>query len=603
MIVADYMFETLASRGVRDVFTVAGGGIMFLLDALGRNPDITYWANGHEQACAIAAESYARVTGDLGVCLVTSGPGATNALSAIPGAYVDSVPVLVISGQVRTGLIADYAKHRQIGPQEINVIDMVAPVTKYAKTVMHAADIPAELARAVRIATSGRPGPVWLQIPLDIQSAELDPEWIAAAAHAPVPDALEPGSNDPASIAHVADLLRSARRPVVVTGNGIHIAHAEAEFVRFVEHVGCPVVATMGGMDLLPEDHPQYLGRFGPTGQRRANFTLQNADLLLCLGASMAVKDVGFDTSGFAPRARRVMVNIEAEEMRKPHFIADDAVLADVKWFMDRFVAEVPAYDAAFDPRWLEAVATWKRDYPIVTDDYYENPGYVNTYVLAAEIGRACEPGEVVLTGNASDAVSIHHSFAVKPGQRVITNYGYGAMGWDLPAAVGACVASGGGRTVLVTGDGSIQLNIQELLTIGHNCLNVKVFVLNNGGYETIRATQTNFFEGRFYGCHADSGLANPRFEALAEAYGLRYKLLATNDDLTDGIAEVMSSDGPWLVEANIDFLQEKKPKTVSRRLEDGTMVSPSLDDQYPFLSREEHARVMGLFSSEESAG
>lgn len=595
MIVADYMFENLASRGVRDVFTVAGGGIMFLLDALGRNPDITYWANGHEQACAIAAESYARVTGELGVCLVTSGPGATNALSAIPGAYVDSVPVLVISGQVRTGLIADYSKHRQIGPQEINVLDMAKPVTKYAKTVMHAADIPAEIERAINIATTGRPGPVWLQIPLDVQSAELDPEWLEGIKHV-VPAGLEPGTNDPASIGVVEALLKGARRPVIVTGNGIHMAHAEEEFVRFVEFVGCPVVATMGGMDLLPEDHPQYLGRFGPTGQRRANFTLQNADMLLCLGASMAVKDVGFDTKGFAPRAKRVMVNIEAEEMRKPHFVADVEVLADARWFMQRFIDEVKPGSFGFDPRWAEAVAAWKRDYPIVTPDYFEDPDHVNTYVLAAAIGEAAEPGEVVLTGNASDAVSIHHSFAVKPGQRVITNYGYGAMGWDLPAAVGACVANDNRRTILVTGDGSIQLNIQELLTIGHNCLNVKVFVLNNGGYETIRATQTNFFEGRFYGCHADSGLANPDFEALAKAYGLRYKLLATNADVEAGVAEVMAEDGPWLVEANISFLQEKKPKTVSRRLEDGTMVSPSLDDQYPFLPREEHAAIMGMF-------
>ncbi|MRS12088.1 MAG: thiamine pyrophosphate-binding protein [Actinobacteria bacterium] len=599
MMVADFVFDDLASRGVRDVFTVAGGGIMFLLDALGRHPNVTYWACGHEQACAIAAESYARVTGGIGVCLVTSGPGATNALSAIPGAYVDSVPVLVISGQVRTNLIADYTKHRQIGPQEINIIEMAEPVTKYAKTVYDPAEVPGEIEKAIAIATSGRPGPVWLNIPLDVQSAQLPAGTTAPEAAV---SGLEPGSNDPASIDEVATLLREAKRPVIVTGNGIHIAHAEDAFVRFVRHVGCPVVATMGGMDLLAEDDAQYLGRFGPTGQRRANFTLQSADLLLCLGASMAVKDVGFDTSGFAPRARRVMVNIEAEEMRKPHFVADTAVLADVKWFMERFVAEVPTGSFAFDERWLPAVAKWKRDYPIVTDDYYEDPEHVNTYVLAAEIAKVAEEGEVVLTGNASDAVSMHHSFAVKPHQRVITNYGFGAMGWDLPAAVGAAVAQQGGRVLLVTGDGSIQLNIQELLTIGHNCLNVKVFVLNNGGYETIRATQTNFFEGRFYGCHAESGLANPRFDALAEAYGLRYKLLSNNADVEAGVAEVMAEEGPWLVEANISFLQEKKPKTVSRRLEDGTMVSPSLDDQYPFLPREEHAVVMGLFADEDSA-
>jgi acetolactate synthase-1/2/3 large subunit len=415
VIVADYVIEALAARGVRDVFTVSGGGIMFLLDALGRHPDVTYWCNVHEQGCAIAAESYARVTGDIGVCLVTSGPGSTNALSAIAGAWVDSVPVVVISGQVRTGLIADYSKHRQIGPQEIDIIRMASPATKYAKTVMRPEDVPAELERAIRTATAGRPGPVWLNIPLDVQAAEVDEALVAAAAAAAPGPAPDPAMNRPESVAEVARLLRGSKRPVIVCGDGIHLAHAEAAFGRFVDRVGCPVVATMGGMDLLPEEHPLYLGRFGPTGQRRANFTLQNADLLLCLGASMAVTAVGFDTSGFAPRAKRVMVNIEADEMRKPHFVADHAVLADVKWFMERFVDEVASGDIDLDERWIDAVTRWKRDYPIVTADYLEDEEHVSSYVLASELSKVMGPGEVVLTGNATDAVSVHHSFAVKP--------------------------------------------------------------------------------------------------------------------------------------------------------------------------------------------
>jgi acetolactate synthase-1/2/3 large subunit len=600
VIVADYVIDALAAHGVRDVFTVSGGGIMFLLDALGRHAGVKYWCNVHEQGCAISAEAYARVTGEIGVCLVTSGPGSTNALSAIAGAWVDSVPVVVISGQVRTGLIADYSKHRQIGPQEIDIVSMAAPVTKYAKTVMRPEDVPAELERAIRTATAGRPGPVWLNIPLDVQAADVDEALVAAAvaSSVPVPD---PAMNRPESVAEVADLLRGSKRPVIVCGDGIHLAHAETAFEQFVERVGCPVVATMGGMDLLPEAHPLYLGRFGPTGQRRANFTLQNADILLCLGASMAVTAVGFDTSGFAPNAKRVMVNIEAEEMRKPHFVADHAVLADVKWFMERFVDDVPAGGIAFDERWIEAVSRWKRDYPIVTSDYFDDKEHVSSYVLASELSKAMGPGEVVLTGNATDAVAIHHSFSVKPGQRVITNYGFGAMGWDLPAAVGACIARSGARTVLVTGDGSFQLNVQELLTIGHNRLNVKVFVLDNGGFETIRATQTAFFEGRFVGCHVESGVSNPRFDALAEAYGFRYRLFGTNADLAEGLATVMSDDSPWLCEVNTSFTQEKRPKIVSRRREDGTFESCPLDDQYPHLPAEERRAVMSLFADEES--
>jgi len=600
VIVADYIFESLADRGVKDVFTVSGGGIMYLLDALGRNPDIDYWCNYHEQACAIAAESYARIQGDIGVCLVTTGPGSANALSAITGAWLDSVPVVVISGQVRTGLIADYSKHRQIGPQEINIIDMARPVTKYAKTIMNGHDVPAELEAAIAAATSGRPGPVWLNIPLDVQAVEIDPRPEQARRGTSSQSAI-PGLNRPAGVRDVLSLLIGSQRPLVVAGNGIHAAAVEEVFERFVTALGCPVVTTMGGMDLLEESHPLYLGRFGPTGQRRANFTLQNADLLLCLGTSMSVSSAGFDTARLAPRAKRVMVNIDGPEMEKPHFHTDFRLLADLKWFMERLLADPASKDVAPAQRWIDAVARWKHDYPIVTSDYFEDTDHVNSYVLASRLSESMLPGDVLLTGNGTDAVSAHHSFAVKKGQRVITNYGFGAMGWDLPAAVGACIARGGARTVLVTGDGSMQMNVQELLTIGHNHLNVKVFVLNNEGYESMRATQTAFCDSRFVACHPGSGVANPDFEKLAAAYGLRYELLSKNDELAAGLVDVMATDGPWLCEVNVSPDQEKRPRIASRRRPDGSFESSPLDDQYPFLPREERDAVMSTFADPEA--
>lgn len=595
MIVADYVFGVLADRGVKDVFTVSGGGIMYLLDALGRNPDIAYWCNYHEQGCAIAAEAYARIDSGIGVCLVTTGPGSANALSAIGGAWLDSVPVVVISGQVRTGLIADYGRHRQIGPQEINIVDMARPITKYAKTVMSGQEVPVELERALRIATTGRPGPVWLNIPLDIQACEIE-----AGSAPPIASQLvqEPSEvNRPEQAAEVFALLRASRRPVIVAGNGIHGAGTEDLFRRFVEDLKCPVVTTMGGMDLLEEEHPHYLGRFGPTGQRRANFTLQNADLMLCLGTSMSVSSVGFNTEGLAPGAKRVLINIDEDEMRKPNFASDYRLLADLRWFMERLLADTVSPHAAPDPSWLAAVAGLKQRLPIVTSDYFEDVDHVNSYVLASRLSESMAPGEVVLTGNGTDAVSMHHSFAVKKGQRVITNYGFGAMGWDLPAAVGACVARGGARTILVTGDGSLQMNVQELLTIGHNRLNVKIFVLNNGGYESIRATQAAFCEGRFVACDPGSGVANPDFANLAAAYGLRYRLFAANDELPAGLSEVMADVEPWLCEVNVSPTQEKSPKIVSRRREDGTFESCPLDDQYPFLPREERDAIMSEFA------
>jgi acetolactate synthase-1/2/3 large subunit len=353
-------------------------------------------------------------------------------------------------------------------------------------------------------------------------------------------------------------------------------------------------------MDLLAEDDAHYLGRFGPNGQRRANFTIQAADLLLCMAASMSVGEVGFDTAGFAPGAKRVMVNISGDEMDKPHFKPDVAIRADVRSFVRRFVAEVSRAELPAHDRWLAAVAGVKREYRIVTDEYSADPKHVNTYLLAWELSKAMGEGEVLVTGNGTDVVSVHHSFAVKPGQRLIAPYNLGAMGFDLPAAVGAAYARPGERVVLVTGDGSIELNVQELLTIGHNRLDVKVFVLNNGGYESIRATQNNFFEGRWFGCHEDSGVANPRFDLLAGAYGLEYRAIRTNAELASGIAEVLGVEGPVLCEVNVSFDQEKMPRIRSRRREDGTLESPPLDDQWPFLQPEQRAATIARLRGED---
>jgi acetolactate synthase-1/2/3 large subunit len=601
MKVAEYVFDRLAAQGVRDVFIVSGGGIMHLVDALGAHPAIRYWCNQHEQACAIAAEAYARVTGNLGVCLVTTGPGSTNALSGLAGAWLDSIPVLAISGQVRTELIADYSKHRQIGHQEINIVPMAQPVTKYAKTLMPGDDVRAELDDAIERATSGRPGPVWLNIPLDVQNTQMEDLDAARAARVPSEheDATEPGLGLAESADAVIAMLRTAKRPVIVAGYGIHSARAESLFEQFVDRVGCPVATTIAGMDLLYEDHSLYLGRFGPTGLRRANFTVQNADLLLCIGASMSVGAVGYDTVGFAPNAKRVMVNVDPDEMTKPNFPVHYGVVADARAFMTCMLERSQGSHFEYDARWLEATSTWKQRYPLVTADYETDTVHVNSYVLANRISMLMQPGEVMLSGNGLDAVSVFHSFAVKPHQRVLANSNFGAMGWDMPAAIGACVARGGGRTVLMVGDGSIQMNIQELMTIGHNRLNIKVFVLNNGGYESIRATQSNFFEGRLVGCDMTSGVANPRFDALATAYGLEYRLLRTNDDLDSALPEVFETDGPFLCEVNVSYTQEKSPRIVSRQRDDGTFVSSPLDNQYPFLPEEEHNAIMGLFADE----
>ena len=595
---SDYVTQFIVNQGIKDVFLVSGGGIMHLTDSVGRQSGLNYICNYHEQACAIAAEGYARMKNHIGVCIVTTGPGSTNALSGIAGAWVDSVPVVVISGQVRRDLIANYDKLRQFGPQEINIIDMARPVTKYAVTVMDPAMIRYELESAFMHATSGRPGPVWINIPLDVQGAMIDETSLRSFALENVSPA--EGCHYPTSlVSQTIHLLQKAQRPVLILGNGIRQAQAANLVARLIETIKVPALMTIGGMDLVDENHSLCMGRFGPIGQRRANFALQNADLVISLGSSLSVAAIGFNTRGFAPNAKKVMVNIDANELYKPSFTPDLAVQADVKWFIEEFLRQVENIRFYQSPRWLEACRYWRENYMTVTPDYLMDTQHVNSYVFADALSDMVSSDVAVVTGNALDIVSIYHSFKVKLGQRVFTNINYGAMGWDLPGAIGACMAHDGRKAILVTGDGSIQFNIQELETVGHNRLDLKIFVLNNKGYESVRATQANFFGGHLVGSDTQSGISNPNFAKLAEAYGLQYAYIANNDNIRPVLETVLATDGPILCELNISYSQGRSPKTMSVRHPDGTFESRPLEDQYPFLSREELAHNMNLFNNE----
>ena len=587
-----YVMNFLAEKGVQHLFLVTGGGIMHLQDSAGRTDGLTYVCNHHEQACAIAAESYARRSGRVGALLVTTGPGATNALSAIPGAFVDSIPVIVISGQVRTDLIADYTRLRQLGPQEINIDDMARPVVKYIATVMRPLEIRRELERAWNLAVTGRPGPVWLNLPLDVQGALINEADLVPPDPAPAP----PPRGD---VAEALAMLAAAERPLLVFGAGVHIAHAREEMRALLETCGVPAVFTIGGMDLLEEDHPLNMGRFGPVGQRRANFAVQNADLILALGASLSVASIGFNTAGFAPRARKLAVNIDAEELRRPNLKLDAAVHGDLAAFMSDLRDGVSRRPVRMSPRWLPACARWKERYPTVTPDCFNDTEHVNTYVFAEVLSRLLGADDTVVAGNSLDIVSLYQSFKVKRGQRVYTNINYGAMGWDLPAAVGACFAAGNRRTTLVTGDGSLQFNIQELLTVKQYKLPVKIFVVNNQGYEAIRSTQKNFFGGFLVGSDPASGISNPDYEKLAAAYDMNYAYVRSHDGMEPIVAAFLAAPGAGICELNVSYDQVRSPKASSFRREDGTMESRPLEDMAPFLPREEIAENMHLFDSD----
>jgi acetolactate synthase-1/2/3 large subunit len=598
MKVSDYVVDFLAKHGTSDIFMVSGGGIMHLTESVGQHPKMRYICNNHEQACAIAAESYAQVKGQVGACLVTTGPGATNALSGIVGAWTDSVPVMVIAGQVRRELIADYSKLRQFGPQEININDMARPIMKYISLITDPLRIRAELECAMMHATSGRPGPVWVTIPLDVQGCSIDESTLPAYAGEVTANA--PGYRPQLDqVREAIQMLRTARRPVLIVSSGIRRCKAEELFLQFVRKIKVPVLLAIGGMDLMGETDEFYQGKFGPIGQRRGNFALQNSDLVISLGASMAIACVGFNTTGLAPKAKRIMVNIDAGEGAKPSYRVDLFIHADAKLFMESFLREADKIEFGQAPDWKAACQRWKERYPILTPDYYEDKEHVNSYVFAHELSELLSPEAVVVTGNSLDAWSVYQAFGIKRGQKVFTNVNYGAMGWDLPAAIGACVAQGNQQTILITGDGSIQLNIQELQTINHYRLKVKIFILNNRGFASIRTTQAAYFNSHFVGSDEASGVSNPDFCKLAAAYGLSYHRIDSNDQIRERIVAVLAAPGAALCELNIAYAQERRPRVSSSRRDDGTLESRPLEDMFPFLPREEIFENMHMFEAD----
>lgn len=591
---SDFVFDFLVGKGVSDIFLVSGGGIMHLLDSVRKKEGLHYICNHHEQASAIAAESYARFKNKLGVCLVTTGPGSVNALSGIAGAWVDSLPVLVISGQVRRDLIADYSKLRQYGPQEINILDMVKPVTKYAKTIMDPASIKYELEYAIDLAFEGRPGPVWLNIPLDVQASIID-EFTIPSYNKQKKEVF-PVEKSKVLVQEAFKMLYASKRPILLLGAGVRLAGAEHLVEKMIDLIRMPVLTTIGAIDIIAEDNPMFLGRFGPIGQRRANFTLQNADLIISLGASMSVGSIGFNTDGFAPRANKIMVNIDLGELQKPSFKPDLPILADVKWFVKELISLIKVENLNIDNRWLEVCNYWKKNYPTITPDYFEDKEHVNSYVFAARLSEFIDSDAVVVTGNSLDIVSVYHSFKIKSGQRVYSTINNGSMGWDLPGAIGACIGNDRKDTILVTGDGTIQFNIQELNTISHNHLPVKIFIQNNQGYASIRSTQENFFEGNFIGSDASSGIGNPNFCKLAEAFSLPYFKIKNNDEILSKLKLVFNTDGPVICELNLSNTQGRIPRIISVKHKDGRMESKPLEDQFPFISSEEMNKNMHFF-------
>jgi acetolactate synthase-1/2/3 large subunit len=583
---ADYVFRYLADYGIRHVFLVVGGGAMHLNDALNKEKRIQFVCVHHEQAAAIAAEGYSRAGGGLGVVSVTSGPGGTNALTGVIGQWLDSVPVLYLSGQVKfETTIASVPELglRQLGDQEINIVDIVRPVTKYARMITDPESIKAELPKAIGLALSGRPGPVWLDIPLNVQGALIDDERPAEAV-AGVPTPQEPGDE---ALREVILRLKAAKRPVLAAGHGIRISRGEKLFLDLVRSLDIPVVTTFNGFDLIASDSSHFIGRIGTLGSRAGNFALQNADLVLCLGTRNNIRQVSYNWDSFAKRAVKILVDADAAELHKPTVKGDVLVHCDARLFMERLLAAIPEGFRA-DPAWLRWCLERKSRYPVVLNEYRApDKRRVHPYFFVEQLTSALGSDAVVAAGNGSACVVLFQAGIVKAGQRVFWNSGCASMGYDLPAAVGAAFALGR-DVVCLAGDGSLQMNIQELQTISARRLPVKIFLLNNEGYRSIEQTQTAFFGGDFIGCNAKSGVSFPDFKKVARAYGLKYRRIGSTASMRRTIREVLSTPGPVACEVVLDNAYNFSPKLSSERMPDGRMVSKPLEDLHPFLEREE---------------
>lgn len=608
MRLADYVARRIAQHGVRHVFMLTGGGAMHLNDALGRAEGLHYVCCHHEQAAAMAAESYARLSGRMAAVNVTTGPGGINALNGVHGAYTDSIPMIVLSGQVKRETLRHNAtvRVRQLGDQEADISDMVKSITKFAVTVSSPLDIRYLLEKALWLAESGRPGPVWLDIPIDIQSSLIDPSQLRGfdpVAEGYGKDFAVPGeygwltgSDLERAAQDVVSAVRQARRPVLMPGTGIRLAGMYEPFLELADRLGIAVAPAWNAQDLVPDDHPLYVGRPGSVGDRSGNFAVQCSDLLLILGCRLNIRQISYNYVGFAPDAKKIMVDVDAPELFKPTLSIDMPIHADLRTFIPALNKALDGYEAPSPHRTYVAWAMERRRrYPAVLPEYWETKGVVNPYCFTEELFEALEPNEVIVMADATAAVVTVQAAKLKEGQRLYSNSGAASMGYDLPATIGAwhAMPSSAKRIICLAGDGSIMQNLQELQTIIGQGIPAKIFLYNNSGYHSIRQTQQAYFDGHSVGCGPDSGVTFPDFGKVAQAFGFGYTRTSEHGDMSRAIAETLAAPGAAICEIFIDKGQNFAPKVSSRRLEDGSMVTAPLHDLAPFLPRDELAEAM----------
>jgi acetolactate synthase-1/2/3 large subunit len=584
--VSDYIFDFLASKGIDTIFSVSGGAAAHLLNSVAER-NFKYICNYHEQACAMAAEGYARIANKPACVLVTNGPGSTNTITGVVGAYQDSIPMIVISGQVPVNQSLgslDNIKLRQLGVQECDIIDMVKGITKYAVQVTDPKTIPYHIAMAYNEATTNRMGPVWLDIPLDVQSALIESEEFIINNSFKTTDY---------NIENIVDIILHSKRPLIITGNGIHLSKTEHYFKILKDKLKIPVISTWTSKDLMDHNDPLFVGNFGLLGERAANFAVQNADLLLVLGSRLSIPNVGYQSHLFSPNSIKIMVDIDENELNKPTIKIDYPINEDLNNF---FIDILPLLQNKSIPNWDEWInktQSWKSKYPVFQPEYKTNTNRINSFYFMEVLSDKLTDNNVVVTDMGTSYTCTMQSLQMNGKNRLFTSSACCSMGFGLPGAIGAHFGDPNKNIILIAGDGGLQMNIQELQTIIHNKIPLKIFLLNNNGYLAISLMQDNLFKGKYIGSNLESGVSNPNFIKLADAYGFKTYTFNNNTELEKGIDEVLNTEGPVLCEIMMVENQLLIPRVQSSKDENGKIISNSLENMFPYLSKEEMKEIM----------
>lgn len=599
MRVCDLIANKIYEEGIKDVFMVSGGGLMYLTDGLACNTDLRKICCHHEQAAAMAAVGYAKYSG-MGCAYVTTGCGGTNAMTGLLNAWQDNVPCIFVSGQCKIKETLGYIglPIRQVGVQEADIVTLVSSITKYAVMVEKPEDVLYHLEKAFYLARSGRPGPVWIDVPMDVQSAEIESD--ALKHFSPREQAAAKEEPSEWEISDLVYELSKAKRPVIIAGHGIRLAGVVKEFCELVHKSGVPVVCSRMGTDVLPTTDELNIGRIGNKGTRAANFAVQNADLVIAIGSRLSVSSTGQQYEYFAREAKVIAVDIDPYEHMKNTVHVDQVIVADAKRVIEKLLKADGLSLRGYE-EWAKICLEWKNKYPVCLKEYYDDSNGINMYVFIEELSKAMKDDSVLVTDAGSAVYVPAQGLKTRSAsQRYITSGAQAEMGFTLPAAIGVCMARNAGQTLGITGDGSLQMNIQELQTLAHYRLPVKLFVWNNDGYLSIRATQRKFFDGRFIGTDSMSGVSFPDLEKIAAAYGLRYFRMDKIDMMQEQFAEILADDEPVICEVMSVRDQAVMPSVSSKQLEDGRLVSAPIEDMFPFLPREEFLANMIVKPVEE---